>query len=788
MSNHQKMDLLPQKLIYFMKQIFVVICGLLSCVGVYTQTLSNHGNRFEQLGPLLPSPNEYRAADGAPGPRYWQQRCDYDIVCELNDDKHSLSGKEKITYFNNSPRTLTYLWFQLDENQHHPKNSSLRTDESSIKPLMTEREVKFLDRREELKDKGMHIISITGSDNKNLVYTINETMMRVELPTPLKPGQQFMMKISWNYNMVERISSKAPNARGGYELFEEGNSLYTVSQWYPRLCVYSDFQGWQNHQFTGGGEFALTFGNFKVSMTVPADHIVGATGECQNYQQLLSPLQWNRLTKANKSSEPIEIVTLDEAKKTIKQQNSLKKTWTFLASNVRDFAWTSSRRFIWDAMVTYVEGKKVMCMSYYSPEAYPIYSKFSTKLTAHTINTYSKYTIPYPYPVAQSVEGNAGMEYPMIAFNPGRAEEDGTYTAAARNGAIGTTIHEVGHNFFPMIVNSDERQWSWMDEGLNSFVQFLTEKEYDPKFPSRRGPAYTMVNYMSLPKNQLEPIMTNSENIIGFGSNAYGKPAAGLNILRETIMGRELFDYAFKEYAKRWAFKHPTPADFFRTMEDASAVDLDWFWRGWFYSIDAVDISLDSLRWYQVDLTPIKSEMFKLRYRAQPPLEDISQQKNKVQGMIPLIAKDPSLKDWYTDYEPWNTNDSVLYFTTITNADAPDPETKQKIYGKKHYYQLYCSNKGGMLMPLILEWTYSDGTKEIERIPAEIWRKNEEKIVKVFIKDKPVLSVKQDPYRETADINEGNNTLGPNQSSPSRFQIYRSDKSDLKNPMQRAQQ
>ena len=770
-----------------MKKIFATIFVIMGYITLSAQSTSNHGNRFEQLGTLLPTPNEYRAADGAPGPRYWQQRCDYDITCELNDDKHSLTGKEKITYYNNSPRTLTYLWLQLDENQHHPKNSSLLTDESSIRPTMSERDVRFLDRRDELKDKGMQILTITGADQKKLTYTINETMMRVELPTPLKPGQQFIMHISWTYNMVERISEKAPHARGGYELFEEGNSLYTVAQWYPRLCVYSDFQGWQNHQFTGVGEFALTFGNFKVSMTVPADHIVGATGECQNYQQVLSPTQWKRFNQASNSKEPIEIVTLDEAKQNMQQRSQAKKTWTFIASNVRDFAWTTSRRLIWDGMATYVDGKKVLCMSYYGPEAYPIYRKFSSKITAHTIQTYSKYTIPYPYPVAQSVEGNAGMEYPMIAFNPGRAEKDGTYTATARNAAISVTIHEVGHNFFPMIVNSDERQWSWMDEGLNTFVQFLAEKEYDPKFPSRRGPANTIVNYMSLPKNQLEPIMTNSENIIGFGSNAYGKPAAGLNMLRETIMGRELFDYAFKEYAKRWAFKHPTPADFFRTMEDASAVDLDWFWRGWFYSIDPVDISLDSLRWYQVDLSPISTQTLKLTDRSRPPFEDISQRKNKEQGIVPLIDKDATVRDFYTDYEPWKNNDSIVYYTTIINADAPDPETKKQQYGNKHYYELYCSNKGGMVMPLILEWTYTDGTKEVERIPAEIWRKNEERIVKVFIKDKPVQSVKQDPYKETADINERNNVLGARETSPSRFQIYRSSSSDWKNPMQRNQ-
>ena len=405
--------------------------------------------------------------------------------------------------------------------------------------------------------------------------------MRVELPAPLKPGQKFVFALNWYYNIPNRLTQ---GGRGGYEYFPgDGNYLFTMSQWYPRLCVYSDFQGWQNHQFTSRGEFALTFGNFKVQLTVPADHMVGATGECQNYQQVLTPAQFARWQKAQTAKEPLEIVTLDEAKAREKNKSLLagqtgtqKKTWIFKAENVRDFAWGSSRKFVWDAMPAYVEGKKVMCMSYYSKEAYGLYRKFSTKVVAHTIKTYSKFTIPYPYPVAQSVEAANGMEYPMICFNFGRTDKDGSYSEATKNGMLGVVIHEVGHNFFPMIINSDERQWTWMDEGLNSFVEYLTEELYDNKYPVTKGAAHTIIDYMKLPKDQLEPIMSNSENIVGFGPNAYAKPATGLNILRETIMGRQLFDYAFKEYARRWAFKHPTPADLFRTLEDASGEDLDW--------------------------------------------------------------------------------------------------------------------------------------------------------------------------------------------------------------------
>ena len=596
-------------------QLLVVNC--IVAQNIQNNPGSNHGNKFEQLGTILPTPNEYRTASGAPGPKYWQQRCDYDIKCELDEKNLRLTGSETITYYNNSPNELTYLWLQLDENQHSSKNNANYQDGSNmqtrISSVNAERAIDNLGSN----DFGFNIKKITDAAGKSLKYTINKTMMRVEVPV-IKPGQKFIFKIDWNYNIVNR---QTKGGRGGYELFPDNNNyIFTMAQWYPRLCVYSDFKGWQNHQFTGRGEFALTFGNFKVQMTVPADHVIGSTGECQNYAQVLTPAQMARWQKAQTAKEPIEIVTLDEAKaseaknpKEIASASPRKKTWIFKADNVRDFAWGSSPKFVWDAMPVYVEGKKVMCMSWYGKEAYGLYRKFSTKAVAHTIKTYSKFTIPYPYPVAQSVEASNGMEYPMICFNFGRTEKDGTYSEGTKNGMLGVVIHEVGHNFFPMIINSDERQWTWMDEGLNTFLEYITEELWDNKFPVTRGPAHTIIDYMKLPKDQLEPIMSNSENIIGFGPNAYSKPATGLNILRETIMGRELFDYAFKEYARRWAFKHPEPADLFRTLEDASGEDLDWFWRGWFYGIEACDISLDTVKYFKPDFTtsPVKDTVLK---------------------------------------------------------------------------------------------------------------------------------------------------------------------------------
>jgi hypothetical protein len=607
-------------------------------------------------------------------------------------------------------------------------------------------------------------------------------MMRVELPQALKPGQQFIFKIEWNYNIIERTKY---GGRGGFEYFaEDGNDLYTMTQWYPRLCVYSDFQGWQNHQFVGSGEFALTFGNFKVAMTVPADHVVMSTGQCQNYPQVLTPAQLARWQTAQNAKDVTEIVTLDEAKAREKQKSTQKKTWIFKADMVRDFAWGSSRKFVWDAIPAYVEGKKVMCMSAYGKEAYNLYRTYSTKAVAHTIKTYSKFTIPYPYPVAQSLEAANGMEYPMICFNFGRCEKDGTYSEGTKNGMLGVVIHEVGHNFFPMIINSDERQWTWMDEGLNSFVEYLTEELWDNKFPVGKGPAYKIVDYMKLPKDQLEPIMTNSENIIQFGPNAYSKPATGLNILRETIMGRELFDYAFKEYARRWAFKHPTPADLFRTMEDASGEDLDWYWRGWFYGTEPCDISLDTVKWANLDTEvaePKKSEERTVTQPVAKPVlnsfDDISKIRNREDKNIVFATDaDISLRDFYWRYARGQAKvDSTPFSITIPANTTTDftAEEKKQIAGGKTMYELTFSNKGGLVMPIIIEWTYKDGSKEVDRIPVYVWRKNENKVTKAFLKDKEVASIKLDPMRETADINEKNNSW-PVVEEPSKFQLFKS--------------
>ena len=754
--------------------------AILSAQNIQNNPGSNHGNKFEQLGTILPTPNVYRTASGSPGQSYWQQRADYDIEAYLDEDKRNLRGSETITYYNNSPDDLDYIWLQLDENQQssvknadYPFSSTL--GKFSVVEKLRPSEVPVKD-----NGYGVNLEKVTDASGNALSYVVNKTMMRIDLPKALKKGDKFVFKISWNYNIPNRLEK---GGRGGYENFpEDGNDLYTITQWFPRMCVYSDFQGWQNHQFTGRGEFALVFGNYKVKINVPADHIVGGTGECKNYSQVLTSDQLSRYRKAESSNEPVEIVTLDEAKNAEKKRSKERKTWIFEANDVRDFAWTSSRKFVWDGMrVTIPENNnKVMAMSFYGKEAYGLYRKFSTKAVAHTIKTYSEFTIPYPYPVAQSVEAANGMEYPMICFNYGRTEKDGTYSEATKNGMLGVIIHEVGHNFFPMIINSDERQWSWMDEGLNTFVEYLTEEKWDNKFPSKRGPAWTIVDYMKLPKDELEPIMSNSENIARFGPNAYSKPATGLNILRETIMGRELFDKAFKTYAKRWAFRHPEPADFFRTMEDASGEDLDWFWRGWFYGTDPVDIAVDKVTVATPDFDAIpKSETVK--YNVDKPVlndfDDISKVRNREDKNIKFyVDSDKDVQDFYYRYDRGQEKVDVSKTYTTINENFDKVEKKDiRKENNVTAYQIDFSNKGGLVMPIILEFTFEDGTKLKDKVGVQIWRMNEQKVSKTYYFEKKLKSVQLDPMRETADIDTSNNwwTASPTDPAASKFQVFK---------------
>ncbi len=740
---------------------------------------SYNKSKFHQLEEIWPTPNTYRTASGSPGVDYWQQKADYDIKIELNDKNQSVKGSETITYTNNSPDALSYLWVQLDQNIFDPNSMTYLTETRNISDSLSFEGFDMLTRNS--FDGGYKISSVKDGKGTKLKFTINNTMMRIDLSSPLKSKGVFQFSIDWE-NFIN--NARTNGGRGGYEYFKtDNNYLYEMAQWFPRMAVYDDVDGWQNKQYLGNGEFALTFGDYKVAITVPADHVVTATGVLQNAGSVLSKSQQNRLKEAENSKKPILVITPAEALENEKSKSESKKTWIFNAENVRDFAWASSKKFIWDALGVKVGNKTVMAMSLYPKEGNPLWELYSTQAIAQTLLTYSRYTVNYPYPVAISVNGPiGGMEYPMICFNGPRPETDGTYSSSTKYALIGVVIHEVGHNYFPMIINSDERQWTWMDEGLNTFCQYLTEQEWEENYPSSRGEARNIVNYMSSNKDVLDPIMTNSESILQFGNNAYGKPATALNILRETVMGRELFDFAFKQYAEKWAFKHPMPSDFFRTMEDASAVDLDWFWRGWFYGTDPVDISLNKVSTYKIDTrNPEKEKTSKKQKRDSEPLS-ISEQRNKTSIKKYRVEDYPELSDFYSKYDALDVTDydKGKYKTYY---DALDEKQRKKLESGMYYYVLDLENVGGLVSPVIIELEFANGEKEVQRIPAEIWRKNSQKVSKLLITDKAVKQFSLDPFQETADINRNNNFY-PAKTLESPFQLFKERQIKQQNLMQ----
>ncbi|MGM0906495.1 MAG: M1 family metallopeptidase [Pseudomonadota bacterium] len=730
-------------------------------------------DKFRQLNDdKFRSPNIYRTASGAPGHAYWQQEADYKIQVALDDENQRITAKSTITYTNNSPDTLRYLWVQLDQNrfkkdsigpQSRASGSLERVSFSRMESMLTQ----------ESFPAGYELTEISKENGEPLAHYVNDTMLRLDLSEPLKSGESVTFNINWQFNIIE---AEVLGGRGGYEYFEDdGNYLYEMAQWFPRMAAYYDTEGWQNKQFVGNGEFALEFGDYRVEITVPADHIVASTGVLQNPEDVLTSTQRQRLEVARNADEPIKIVTEEEALENQKEGTNETKTWIFEAEKVRDFAWASSRKFIWDAQGYKKNDTDVLAMSFYPEEGNPLWERYSTASIIHTIEHYNDYSFDYPYPVAISVNGPVGgMEYPMITFNGPRPyvdEDSGEkyYSKRTKYGLISVIIHEIGHIYFPMIVNTDERQWTWMDEGINTYLQFLAEQKWEKDYPSWRGEPRNITRYMAS-SNQM-PIMTNSESILQFGNNAYGKPATALNILRETIVGRDLFDFAFREYAQRWKFKRPTPEDLFRTLEDASGVDLDWFWRGWFYSTDHVDISLEQVN--QLTINTQDPEVEKAWAEKQHDAEPESLTTKRNADVNYKIHQQPHLADFY------NENDEF----TVTNADRNEykklieglnDEQKQMLENGSNFYVLDFANKGGLVMPILLDLHYEDGSKEHVRIPAEVWRRSPESVSKLLIRDKTLTQVIVDPNWETADVDTDNN-YWPARAVPSRIELFKRD-------------
>jgi hypothetical protein len=737
-----------------MKVLKVVLVALMIPAVVAAQDQKKWQGKFEQLDQLLPTPNEYRSGSGAPGSKYWQQRADYVIDAEIDEPNNKLIGKETITYYNNSPETLKFLWLQLDQNVNKKENEDFGSLFGGPRDSLPTLYMQYITRAVEF-EAGYTIKSVTDKLGKNLAVTVNNTMMRVDLPVPLKSGESFTFNVAWSYPITDRGLFLL--SREGYEHFpEDNNNVYLIAHWFPRMCQFDDYEGWQNKQFQRLGEFALEFGNYKLNLTVPADHIVASTGSLLNAKEVLTAKEIERFEKAKTSfDKPMMITTIDEAKAKEKTKSTAKKTWRFQADNVRDVAFASSRKFIWDAQAVKLPTNTVMAMSYYPKEGLPVWSEESTKAVKNALEVYSKYTFDYPYPVAISVNtSNIGMEFPMISFNGGRPQ-NGAMSDNAKSGMIATIVHEVGHNYFPMIVSSDERQWMWMDEGLNTFLEVRTTTERYPQY--HHTVPKDIIPYMKGNKNVMRPVMNTSDNerLQAMGSNYYEKPTVALTILRETVMGPELFDKAFKEYSNRWMYKHPRPADFFRTLEDASAVDLDWFWRGWFFGTDNVEVQLDEVKWFK-----LRSE------KADPEKKNVK----AAQGDL-NTKKDGKVSDFSSGPDEFtlvNTPDQ-LYGEFKSRVD--DNAIRQKLSGK-NIYQLKFKNNGGLVTPLVIEWTYKDGSKEIERIPAEVWRINENEITKVFVKDMEVVNIVMDPNAELADVDVSNNSF-PKKSTESKVDQFK---------------
>ena len=699
-------------------------------------------NKFRQLKDVLPTPNNRRTASGAPGYEYTQQKVDYVMNIRIDENTNRLFGDESITYKNNSKDYLEYLWVQLDQNMRAPDSKTPLAKSESLSSSFEGPQTFTKNNLKKPSDFGFKIEEVKNNDGSSLPYMINRTMMRINLPEPLAPGNSFQFNIKWNYLINNSVKD---GGRSGFELFPDGNKNYTIAQFFPRLAVYDNVEGWQNMQFWGRSEWALEFGDYDVKITVPSDHILDATGELQNENKVLTREQRKRFEKARTSfEEPIFIVNQEEAEKAEKGSSNKTKTWHFNAKNVRDFAFASSRKYIWDAMAVNINGKTVMAISLYPKEGNPLWEEHSTRVVANTLEEYSKMTFDYPYSKAISVHADRqGMEYPMICFNYGRPNPDGTYSERTKRGMIGVITHEVGHNFFPMIVNSDERQWTWMDEGINSFVEILAELDYDPNFYTGNLPK-DIVRYMSIDQNNLSPIMSQGDYVKNFGPNAYTKPAAGLYMLRQTIMGPELFDYAFRTYSQRWMFKHPSPADFFRTMEDASAMDLDWFWRGWFFTTDYNDIGLKDVKKYNLTDQPTQ-EARDLAKRYNMNLEDykgklvfFEEEKEGVSVEAKKALEIGVIKDHMASMSEDEKN-SLKEFPNF-------------------FYEVTFEKPGGLVMPIIVELEYVDGTKERQIFPAQIWRYNDKEVSRVFKTSQEIKKITIDPDLETADIDTSNNS------------------------------
>ncbi|WP_080237800.1 M1 family metallopeptidase [Spirosoma rigui] len=564
-----------------MKKIAIWAGLWLVSLTTFAQTAGSKYDPLALFHPLfnMQPGNDYRTGSGAPGPRYWQNRADYQINVTLDDQQNTITGEVTIAYKNNSPETLSYLWLQLDQNAFSDTSRAAKTT-----PVSGGRfgNLGFAG--------GLTIKSVTTDQGKAKFnatpYEITDTRMQVRLPEAVKPGGDVKVKVAYSFKIPEYGSDRMG------QLKRKDGIIYEIAQWYPRMCVYDDIEGWNVLPYLGAGEFYLEYGDYEYNVTVPWDHIVAGSGELLNPNDVLTAEQIKRLAQARQSDKTVMIRSKDEVTNAdTRPKKSGMLTWKFRCLNTRDVAWASSRAFVWDAAkMNLPSGKPALAQSMYPAESATNDSwNRSTEYVKGCVEFYSKYLYEFSYPVATNIAGIVGgMEYPGIIFCDHKDKRDALW---------GVTDHEFGHNWFPMIVGNNERKFPWMDEGFNTFINTLSTANFNKgEYDRERGTMHDIAPALFSP---VEPIMTipDVQQPRALGILAYYKPGMGLKLLRESILGPERFDFAFKHYVDRWAFKHPTPYDFFRSMEDGAGEDLGWFWRGFFYETWKLDQGMKDVKY-----------------------------------------------------------------------------------------------------------------------------------------------------------------------------------------------
>lgn len=695
---------------------------------------------FSPLGSLVDPPSATRGADGRPTSTYWQQHIAYDIDATLDVERRVINAQAELRYTNNAPQALDAIWFEIspeattkDAIAH--RSATINVDSASVRDLRGLRE-------QEERGGGLVVSSVADSEDRPLAFEARGTQLRVALPRPLASGQTVRIKLAWRVALVD-LDRKG--GRTGYMLLSSGDPIFHIAQWYPQPVAFTDYGGWRNVPFVDHGEFAPELGDYNVSLTLPAGQLVAATGVLTNEADVLTGVERTRLARL-RQGKVTEIVTAAEA--ATKRRSSETRTWRFAARNVRDFALAASLRYRWDA--TLAGTSAVRAMTFYPSEASALWRPLALPAIGHALDVYGRMTFDYPYPVVQAAFGpNDGMEHTMLAFSRYPPDgPNGTYSRERKRDFLWVLTHEVGHNWFPLIVNSDERAWTWMDEGLTSYLETLATLEWSGDYTTRPNlPAMLGAEREATGR---QPPMTPANAVVDLFPTQYHRPAAALQVLRELVLGRETFDRAFRAYARAWMFKRPTPGDFFRTINQESGADLDWFWRAWFFSTDHVDLSLERVA--ALRLVAVPADAIPAPADATPPA-NLTVLRNAAEGRRLMVEQVPRLADAY-DRIPERT---LAGATPSAHAVVDVQRTLDALGQGGVFYELDIRNRGGVVSPVPIRIDYRDGTSERYVVPVELWFGDTKRAQHILWRAKSIRSVTLDPDAATGDVDRGNN-------------------------------